>query len=419
MKIAIWYNLKSGGAKRALFYFVRGLLERGHKLESWCPPTADQAFLPLNELIPEHVMPFPKKSKISISNTSGIISAYNNIINEIKAMNGHCQQCAKEINQKGFDLLFAHPCSFFGVSPIARYVEIPKVIYLQEPYRVFYEALSRLPWEALPPPTGSWLSPGYIRKFLRDLSEVQGFRVKLREERLNAQAFDRILVNSFFTRESAMRAYCLNAKVCYMGVDTELFRPYGRLRESFVIGVGPIIFSKGIDRAVRAIGAIDKSMRPNLVWVANSSSERYKKELEVLAASLGVNLIFKMRAGNEIVDLLNRASVMIYTSRLEPFGLAVLEANACGVPVVGIAEGGIRESVRDGVNGILIDNDDPIALGKAILTLLNDTGLREKMSLAAREHVLKSWGWSRTIDSLEENFNYVMKKSKEAPNIVL
>src|SRR5229473_8596052 len=57
MKIAVWHNLPSGGGKRALYYHVRGLVERGHTVESWCPPTADVSYLPLRELIPEHAVP--------------------------------------------------------------------------------------------------------------------------------------------------------------------------------------------------------------------------------------------------------------------------------------------------------------------------------------------------------------------------
>jgi len=59
MKIAVWYNLPSGGGKRALYNYVRGLVERGHTIESWCPSTADRSYLPLTEWVPEHVVPLP------------------------------------------------------------------------------------------------------------------------------------------------------------------------------------------------------------------------------------------------------------------------------------------------------------------------------------------------------------------------
>ncbi|MHB1599044.1 MAG: hypothetical protein ACYCXY_09175 [Acidimicrobiales bacterium] len=56
MRIAVWHNLPSGGGKRALYDQIRGLLELGHYVESWCPPSADQSFLPLGDLVTEHVV---------------------------------------------------------------------------------------------------------------------------------------------------------------------------------------------------------------------------------------------------------------------------------------------------------------------------------------------------------------------------
>jgi hypothetical protein len=63
MKIAVWHNLPSGGGKRALYYHVKGLVERGHTVESWCPSTAAQSYLPLSELITEHIIPLSWKPK--------------------------------------------------------------------------------------------------------------------------------------------------------------------------------------------------------------------------------------------------------------------------------------------------------------------------------------------------------------------
>ncbi len=57
MRIAVWHNLPSGGGKRALYEHVRGLIQRGHYVEAWCPPTASQTYLPLSLMIKEHVTP--------------------------------------------------------------------------------------------------------------------------------------------------------------------------------------------------------------------------------------------------------------------------------------------------------------------------------------------------------------------------
>ena len=75
MRIAVWHNLPSGGGKRALYYHVRGLVERGHSVEAWCPSTSDRNYLPLSELITEHVLPIDigqKGKSVARSSTAGI-----------------------------------------------------------------------------------------------------------------------------------------------------------------------------------------------------------------------------------------------------------------------------------------------------------------------------------------------------------
>ena len=151
MKIAVWHNLPSGGGKRALYHHVLGLVKQGHIVESWCPPTADQTYLPLNKIIREHIVPFPRLSGLTNIRLVRLMKGFYGVAEGIKAMDEHCRQCAKEINSEGFDLLFANSCSFYGPSFIGRHIKIPKIVYLGEPYRRLYEAMPKLPWAALPP----------------------------------------------------------------------------------------------------------------------------------------------------------------------------------------------------------------------------------------------------------------------------
>jgi glycosyltransferase involved in cell wall biosynthesis len=106
----------------------------------------------------------------------------------------------------------------------------------------------------------------------------------------------------------------------------------------------------------------------------------------------------------ELLDALNRARVMLYTSRLEPFGYAPLEANACGTPVVAVAEGGVRETVLDGVNGFLAERD-PASLAAALARLLDDPGLAEEMGRRAALHVRERWSLEASIDRLEAHLH--------------
>ena len=199
MRIAVWQNLPSGGAKRALYDQVCGLVARGHEIEVWCPPTADRSYLPLSAIVPEHVVPLKLGPYLTSSVSLGrkLHPIRWSARARLWEIDRHSQECARQINSRGFDLLFAACCMFFHTPPIARFVKIPSLVYLQEPNRRFYESLPELPWLAM-----SWTFKDLLRaKFWSEASirraRLSGIRVLGREERRNALAFDEILVNSF------------------------------------------------------------------------------------------------------------------------------------------------------------------------------------------------------------------------------
>src|SRR6266403_1604188 len=245
MKIAVWHNLPSGGGKRALYYHVRGLVQRGHTVESWCSPLADRQYLPLGEFVTEHVVPLEVKAgrmgKLTSRYEMLQRELHGNLLDELHALNEHCQRCAKEINAGGFDVLLANSSMIMGAASIGRYVETAKALYLQEPNRGLYEANTNgLLWTALPAMTRPWTRPRYIAWALINELGTHQLRILAREEFLNAKAFDRILVNSFFSRESLLRAYGLDASVCYLGIDTKLFVNQHQARENFVVSLGEL-----------------------------------------------------------------------------------------------------------------------------------------------------------------------------------
>lgn len=403
MRIAIWHNLNSGGAKRFLYTTVRGLIERGHYVESWCPSTVDQTYLPMSDIVKENILPLSWRERGFKERMLRNLFPARRATDPLWAITKHCEECARQIDAGGFDLLMAHSCVQLAVSPIGRYIKsMPKVLFLQEPRRKLYEAQPELPWIAMRSPRRLREYLLYPAAFARDLMRVQGVRVQAREELLNARAYDLVLANSVFSRESLARAYAIDSRVCCPGIDTDFFRPTSSPRGHFVVGLGAMDFTKGLDRAVRAIATIPEADRPELVWIGNVVVSRYTKEVEALASSLGVKLTLRSRISDEeLLDTLSRASAMVYMSRLEPYGLAPLEANACGTPVVAIAEGGVRETIVDGVNGILVQWDDPQAIGTAISRLLDNPDLAAEMGARAREHVIEHRSWKSCMDQLE------------------
>jgi glycosyltransferase involved in cell wall biosynthesis len=402
MRIAVWHNLPSGGGKRALYYHIRGLVERGHSVEAWCPSTSDRNYLPLGELITEHVAPIDIRQRgKSVARSPWLGELHNDDLREAKALDEHCRRCADEINRGGFDILFANSSIIQAVSSIGRYVKTTKVLYLQEPNRWLYEARGGgLPWVAIPAVSRPWMHPRYVRWFLFNLIATQQLRVLARDERLNARAFDLILVNSYFSRESLLRAYGLDSTVCYPGVDTQLFVNHQYTRENFVVGLGELSPHKDVDFIIKAVAQIAVP-RPRLVWIANRGFEWYYEEMRRLAESCEVSFEARTSIGdNELVETLNRAAAMVYAPHLEPFGLAPLEANACGLPVVAVAEGGVREAIIDSVNGLLVQHQ-PQAMARAIERLRDDKHLTAQLSKNGSELVREKWSVNSAVERLE------------------
>src|SRR5713226_7248162 len=385
MKIAVWHNLPSGGGKRALYYHVRGLVERGHELACWSLDTADQSYLPLSEFAPERIVSseFNHRSRRKLSDRW--TSSYSEAVNRMRAFDEASRRCAREIKSGDFDLLFANSALYYSVPYIMRHVRMKKVLYLQEPCRFMYEARPVLPWVSGASENLEQADFFQPRQFMANYPNLQTLRLQAKHEWLNAQACDRLLVNSYFSRESVLRVYGVDAKVCYLGVDTNLFRYLRLERERFIVGVGSFDSIKGIDLAVKAVALLPEP-RPPLVWIANSGNEAYKSTIGELARSLGVELRIQMAISDaELIATLNKAALLLYTSRLEPFGFAPLEANACGLPFVGIAEGGIRESVKDGVNGFLVD-PDPESVARAADRLLQNPDMARQMGAECTVH---------------------------------
>jgi glycosyltransferase involved in cell wall biosynthesis len=401
LKIAVWHNLPSGGGKRALYYHVRGLVGRGHALTCWSLDTADRSYLPLSEFAPERVVPAGGDGPPRNRFFERWSRHYNQAVERMRAFDGACRRCAQEIEAGDFDLVFANSAVGYNVPYIMRHLRTRKVLYLQEPRRFLYEAAPVLPWVDGAPEDLEGARLFRPRRMLREYPNMQTLRLQAKQEWLNAHASDRVLVNSYFSRESVLRAYGVDARVCYLGVDTALFRDLGLPRERFLVGLGSFDTIKGVDLAVKAVALLPVP-RPPLVWIANSGDEAYRAATVELARSLGVELRVRMAVSDaELVETLNRAALLLYTSRLEPFGFAPLEANACGLPVVGIAEGGIRETVRDGLNGLLVEPEAE-AVARAVRRLLEDEGLSRRMGAAAAEYVRREWDVEGGVARLEK-----------------
>ena len=126
-------------------------------------------------------------------------------------------------------------------------------------------------------------------------------------------------------------------------------------------------------------------------------------EFARLAAELGLEDAVKFLgfvADAELPAVYNAADLYVGASRrydllAEGFGIALVEASACGLAVVAGDSGGVADAVRDGETGILVDPDDPAAVAAGITRLLADDAARRRMGAAGRRAVETRYNWDR------------------------
>ena len=133
-----------------------------------------------------------------------------------------------------------------------------------------------------------------------------------------------------------------------------------------VVAVSRLVPQKGLDVAVEAMAGIDATL-----VVLGEGPER--ERLEALARARGVRLLLPGRVG-DVAGILRRADLLVHPARWEGFGLALLEAMLCGLPVVASRVSSIPEIVVDGQTGVLVPPDDARELAAALQRVLADPG---------------------------------------------
>jgi glycosyltransferase involved in cell wall biosynthesis len=222
-----------------------------------------------------------------------------------------------------------------------------------------------------------------------------------------------ILTNSYYSHEAILRAYGLNAFVSYLGVDAERFQRLPLPKEGYVLSVGACHHGKGFEFILKSLSLIRAPQRPKFVIVSNVVDPDWRTYLMETARDLEVQLEIKhLVSDSELVGLYNRAKLFVYGSYLEPFGLAPLEAMACGTPVVAVKEGGVRESVLHKETGLLTERDES-TFAEATTELLEDDERRERMGRRAVEVVRSFWTLRHAGERLEAHLRQAIARGQE------
>ena len=188
-----------------------------------------------------------------------------------------------------------------------------------------------------------------------------------------------------------MKSYGIDSHVSYLGVDNRLFKPMNVLKENFVLSVGQCIPEKGFEFILKSLNQINKELRPVFILVTDHGNIHWENYLKKIAIKLDVKLkILNLISDEELVLLYNQAKMVVYTPYNEPFGLVPLESMSCGTPVVGVNDGGVKETITNGKTGILTERDVKL-FANAVESLLKNPENVEKMGEESIKVVNNFW----------------------------
>jgi glycosyltransferase involved in cell wall biosynthesis len=200
-----------------------------------------------------------------------------------------------------------------------------------------------------------------------------------------------------YTSETDRRsdARSLRSHVVPLGVELERFARGTPVLDGRIVGnVARLAEQKG-HRDLIAAAALVLERRPDVRFVVAGEGE-LREELERLARPLGDRFLF-LGARGDVPDLLASFDVFAFPSLFEGLCVAVIEAQAAGVPVVATPVGGIKESIADGETGWLVPPRDPDALAERIVWVLDHDAEAREVAAAARTRAFERHSVERMV----------------------
>ena len=201
------------------------------------------------------------------------------------------------------------------------------------------------------------------------------------------------------------------------GVDREIFSPDLSIkRENIFLSIGRIQEQKGQLQTLEFLHNFRKIVNDfRCIFIGGPSGkygDEYLLELEQTVKDFNLETHVEFLDNLEqtkIIELLNKAKLLIHTSRFETFGLVAIEANTMGVPVLTINNGSLMEIIENNKNGYLSENLIDIEVNNFVSHLLNEDRKFQEVSLSCIEKS-KKYDWVKTSSNIEKEYELLLFK---------
>ncbi|MDI6851721.1 MAG: glycosyltransferase family 4 protein [bacterium] len=236
--------------------------------------------------------------------------------------------------------------------------------------------------------------------------------------RHNLKKADKITSTSITMAREATKYTAKKIDVVPFGVDIETFKPFEVKKvfteDSVVIGTVKSLEKKyGIDTLISAFALLKRKSKENLnLLIGGDGPERENLKQLVKELKVEDSVVFTGYIPHaQLPKYMNMIDIFVLLSRVEEsFGVVVVEAMACGKPVVVSNKGGLPEVVEEGVTGFVVPAENPKATASAIETLIKDKELRKSMGRRGRERVLKLYNWKENVSKMIEIYEELLKQ---------
>lgn len=191
-----------------------------------------------------------------------------------------------------------------------------------------------------------------------------------------------------------------------LGIDVDRFRPTEGARQAigldndipFFLYVGRYAVEKGILDLLDALGEVHRRLPDTLFKVALVGRGDQLERIERRRSELGLNDLVDVHgwlAQDDLATWYSAADLFLMPSRNEPLGRVMLEAMACGTPVLGSDSAGPKDHIQEGVNGFVYPRGDVAALTEQLLWALQHPAQLQAMRKASRDYVHDNLAWDR------------------------
>ena len=213
-------------------------------------------------------------------------------------------------------------------------------------------------------------------------------------------------------------------------VDTEKFQPSPERRpgparpERDIICVARMDYAKGVDVLLHAWARMMREpaewrtyLIPRLRLVGEGV---YMTQMERIVAELGIqDSVEFLGLRTDVVDLLQQSWGFIMPSRWEGMSNALLEGMACGLPCVATRVSGNEDAITDGVNGLLVEPEQPAEMARALHRIIEDTDLAQRLGREARATAVRDYQLATIVEQCLELYRRLLTEEKNVLPLIL